>query len=164
MELVTPGIGLVFWTSVSFVIVLFLLAKFAWKPILKSIHEREFSIEQALKSAELAKEEMRRLKSSNEELLQQARTERDQLMKEARETKDRIVNEAKTIAKAEADKILLSAKEEIKMEKTKAMEELKTQVASIAIQVAEKVIREKLDNDQKQQETVSKALNEINFN
>lgn len=164
MELVTPGIGLVFWTTLSFLIVLFLLGKFAWKPILKSIHEREENISEALQAAKSAKAEMQRLKSSNEELLQQARTERDQLMKEARETKDRIVSDAKNIAKSEADKILATAREEIKLEKVKAMDELKTQVASIAIEVAEKIIRERLDNDQKQQESVSKALEEIHFN
>ncbi|MEZ4720843.1 MAG: F0F1 ATP synthase subunit B [Flavobacteriales bacterium] len=164
MDLVTPGFGLVFWMTLSFLIIVFLLGKFAWKPILKAIKEREDTIQDALEAADRAKEEMRKLKESNESLLQQAREERDQLMKEARETKDQIISEARNKAKEEADKILASSREEIKNEKTKAIEELKGQVAEISFQIAEKVLAEKLADSDKQSESVKKALSEINFN
>lgn len=164
MDLVTPGFGLVFWMTLSFLIIVFLLGKFAWKPILKAIKEREDTIQNALEAADRAKEEMRKLKESNESLLQQAREERDQLMKEARETKDQIISEAKNKAKEEADKILASSREEIKNEKTKAIEELKGQVAEISFQIAEQVLAEKLADSDKQSDSVRKALSEINFN
>lgn len=164
MELVTPGFGLVFWMTLSFLIIIFLLGKFAWKPILKSIKEREDGIQDALEAADKAKEEMRKLKDSNESLLQEARTERDAMMKEARETKDRIVAEAKNKAKEEADKIIAASREEINNEKVKAIAELKNQVAEISFEIAEKVLSEKLSDADKQNATVTKALGEINFN
>ena len=136
MDLVTPGFGLVFWTTLSFLLILFLLGKFAWKPILKSIKEREDTIQDALEAAERAKDEMRKLKESNDAILQEAREERDRLMKEARETKDQIISEAKNRAKEEADKILVSTREEIKNEKQKAITELKNQVAEISFEIA----------------------------
>jgi len=164
MDLVTPSFGLVFWTTLSFLTVLFLLGKFAWNPIVKSIKDREESIQKALDAAKLAKEEMRSLQKSNEALLQQAREERDQLMKQARETKEQMISEAKQKARETADKMLADAREEIRNEKTKAMNELKNQVAGIAFEIAEKVLAEKLADKDKQQETVSKALSEIHFN
>ncbi|MEX2596799.1 MAG: F0F1 ATP synthase subunit B [Salibacteraceae bacterium] len=164
MELVTPGIGLVFWMTISFLVVFFLLAKFAWKPILRSLHEREESIDSALASAEKAKKEMEELNSRNEAMLIEAREERDQIMKEARETKSAVIAEAKSQAKIEADKVLSSAREEIKNEKAKAIQELKKEVADISFEIAEKILQEKLSDGDKQKESVKKALNEINFN
>ncbi len=164
MELVTPGFGLVFWTTISFLSVLFLLGKFAWGPILRSIKERELTISDALDSAAKAKEEMRKLKESNDELLREAREERDAMLREAKGTKDQLISEAKTQAKVEADKIIASAKDEIRGEKAKAIGELKDKVAEISFDIAEKVLAEKLSDSEKQTASVTKALNEISFN
>ena len=164
MDLVTPGFGLVFWMTLSFGLILLLLGKFAWKPILNAIKEREDTIQVALESAQKAKEEMRLLRESNDDLLKKAREERDQLMKEARETKDQIIAEAKNKAKEEANKILAATREEIKNEKSKAINELKSSVADIAFEIAETVLGEKLVHADKQSETVKKALSEVNFN
>ena len=120
--LVTPGVGLIFWTSIVFILLLVLLGKFAWKPILAAIKSREESIDEALKSAEKAKLEMQELKAGNEKILAEARAERDALLKEARDTKDAIINEAKTKAKSEADRILTSAREQITNEKNAAIQ------------------------------------------
>ena len=125
MELVTPAIGLVFWMSVTFLFIFFILKKFAWKPILNMIKEREDSIESALQAAEKAKLEMKELQAGNERILAEAMAERDNLLREARETKDSIVNEAKTKAKAEADKLINQALESIRNEKMAAITELK---------------------------------------
>lgn len=164
MDLVTPGFGLVFWTTLSFLILLVLLGKFAWSPILKAIKEREDTIQAAIESAERAKDEMRKLKDSNDALLQQAREERDILLKEARETKDQIISEAKNKAKEEVEKIVSASREEIRNEKAKAITELKDQVAEISFEIAEKVLSEKLSNSDKQSDTVKSALSEIRFN
>ena len=139
MQLVTPAIGLVFWMSITFLSIFFILKKFAWKPILNMIKEREDSIESALQSAEKAKLEMKELQASNERILAEAIAERENLLREARETKDAIVNEAKTKAKAEADKLINQALESIKNEKMAAITELKNQVAALSIEVAEKI-------------------------
>src|SRR5665213_3590913 len=133
MELVQPAIGLVFWMMVTFLIILFILKKFAWKPILGMIKEREEGIEKALKSADDAMETMRELKSSNEKILAEARAEKDVMLKEARETKDAIINEAKVKAKIEADRMVAQARESINTEKLAAITELKAQVATLSI-------------------------------
>lgn len=164
MGLVTPSLGLVFWTTLSFLIVLFLLKKFAWKPILESLKERENTIADALKSAENAKHEMAQLKASNEELLRKARDERDALMKEARDARDLIVAEAKTKATQEADRILAAARENIKNEKMAAVSELKNQVAVLSIEIAEKILRNELSKDEKQKTLVNNLVEEINLN
>src|SRR5690606_9967863 len=124
MELVTPSIGLVFWTFVSFLILLMILKKLAWKPVLAAIQERERSIEDALNKAELAKQEMARLSSENEQLLKEARAERDEILKEAKELKDQIVNEAKTQAQTEGAKLIEKAKQEINNQKVAALDEV----------------------------------------
>ena len=164
MELVTPAFGLVFWMLVTFLIVLFLLKKFAWKPILDMIKEREESIENALSSAEKAKNEMASLKSSNEKILSDARLERDALLKEAREMKESMINEAKGKASAEADKIVSAARETINNEKMAAITELKNQVATLSIEIAEKVLRQQLASDEKQKAYVKQLLDEVKLN
>lgn len=164
MELVTPGIGLVFWTAVVFVILLVLLSKLAWKPILGAIKQREESIDQALKSAEKAKADMAALQASNEKLLQEARLERDSILKEARDAKEQMIAEAKTKANAEADKILVQAKAAIQNEKVAALTELKNQVASMSIEIAEKIIRAELANDDKQKVLVQNLLKDVTLN
>jgi F-type H+-transporting ATPase subunit b len=138
MKLVTPDFGLVIWMSLTFLTVLFLLSKFAWKPILKMIKDREESIEGALQSAEKAKQEMVRLQSNNESLLREAQLEREAMLKAARDAKDAMINDAKATAKAEADRMISLAREAINNEKQAAVTELKNQVAQLSLQVAEK--------------------------
>jgi F-type H+-transporting ATPase subunit b len=164
MELVTPSIGLMFWTSLVFVILLFLLAKFAWKPILKSVKEREVKIESALEASEKARTEMALLKSQNEDLRKEALVERDALLKEAREIKDKMVAEAKVTAKEEGERIIESAREAIKNEKMAAVIEIKNQVATLSIEIAEKIVKEKLSTDEKQKTLVDGLVEEINLN
>jgi F-type H+-transporting ATPase subunit b len=162
--LVSPGIGLIFWTSIVFLLLIFILGKFAWKPILKAIKEREEGIENALKSAEKAKLEMEELKAGNEKILNEARNERDLLLKEARETKDAIVNEAKVKANQEAERILSNAREQINAEKNAAIADLKSQVATLSIDIAEKILKSELSTDEKQKALVNNLMKDVNLN
>ena len=164
MELVTPEIGLIFWTTIVFLILLAVLKKYAWKPILSAVDERNKSIEDALKAADKAKNEMLALNTDNERILAEAKKERDALLKEGREIKDNIIAEAKDKAKLEADKILITAKEQINNEKMKAITELKNQVAEISIDIAEKILKSELSDENKQKELIAEALksNELN--
>jgi F-type H+-transporting ATPase subunit b len=164
MELVKPSIGLIFWMAVSFSIILFLLKKFAWKPILGMIKEREESIESALAAAEKAKEEMKALQSNNERILAEARAERDTLLKEAREIKDKMILEAKTTATKEGERMLAIARENIQNEKMAAITELKNQVATLSIEIAEKILKSELSSDEKQKSLVNTLLKEVNLN
>lgn len=164
MELVTPGIGLVFWMTLSFSILLFILTKFAWKPIMKMIREREQSIEAALLSAEKAKDEMAKLQANNEQLLKDAREERDSMIKEARAIKDQIIAEAKQLASVEAKALVEGAKETISLEKKAAINEIKNQVSSLSLEIAEKILKTTLADDAKQKELVAKLLDEIKLN
>jgi F-type H+-transporting ATPase subunit b len=162
--MITFDPGLIIWTTIIFTLLLVFLKKFAWKPILSAVDERNKSIEDALKSADKAKEEMALLNADNERILAEARIERDILLKEAREMKNEIVNEAKKQANSEADKILLSAKEQINNEKLKAITELKNQVADMSIDIAERILRSELSDVNKQKELVAQVLksNELN--
>ena len=164
MELVTPEIGLIFWTTIVFLLLLIVLKKYAWKPILAAVDERNKSIEDALKAADKAKKEMLALNTDNERILIQAKKERDALLKEGREIKDNIIAEAKDKAKLEADKILITAKEQINNEKMKAITELKNQVAEMSIDIAEKILKSELSDKNKQKELIAEALksNELN--
>jgi F-type H+-transporting ATPase subunit b len=164
MELVKPEFGLVFWMTVSFLIVVFILRKFAWGPILSSLKERETSIEDALNAAKKAKDEVANMKAENEQLLKQARNERDMMLKEARDTKDAIVNEARAKAQTEADRMISSAREAIQNEKMAAITELKNQVATLSIEIAEKVIRQQLASDDKQKALVNDLLKDVKLN
>ncbi len=164
MELVTPAIGLIFWTTIVFILLVILLKKYAWKPILTAVNNRNESIEKALKTAEKAKVEMENLNADNERILAEARMERDGILKEAREIKNNIVNEAKVKAKKEAEKILASSKEQIINEKMKALTELKNTVAEMSIEIAEKVLKSELSNKEKQEELVTNALKETELN
>ena len=158
MELVTPGLGLIFWTSVVFLLLIFLLKKFAWSPILKAVDDRNKSIDEALSSAEKAKVEMEQLSANNEKILQQARIERDSIIKEARAIKENTISEAKSKASSEAEKIILSAKEQISNEKMKAMIELKNEIADISIQMAEKIIKSELKDVKSQKKLIEETL------
>jgi F-type H+-transporting ATPase subunit b len=164
MELVKPAFGLIFWMCISFGLILFILKKFAWKPILNMLHEREESIQNALDSAEKAKEEMKALQSSNERILAEARAERDAMLKDARETRERVIAESKAIAKKEGDRLLASARENIQNEKNAAITELKNQVATLSIEIAEKILKSELSSDEKQKTLVNTLLKDVNLN
>ncbi|HQS51070.1 MAG: ATP synthase F0 subunit B [Sphingobacteriales bacterium 17-39-43] len=162
--LVSPDPGLFIWSTVAFLILFFLLSKFAWKPIVKALDERERSIEDALSKAEMAKAEMAKLISENEDLLKEARLERDNILKEAKEIKDQIINDAKDQAKAEGTKLIEKAKDEITNQKLAAMAEIKNQVSSLSLAIAEKVLRKQLEDQDKQQALVNDLLKEVKLN
>jgi F-type H+-transporting ATPase subunit b len=164
MQLVTPGIGLLFWMLVSFSLVLFVLGKYAWKPIMKGIHQREDTIEKALEAANDAKKEMLQLKAGNEQLLRDAKDERDALMRDARKVKESILTEARERANEEAARILENARENIQFEKMAAINELKNQIATISIEIAEKLILKELENKKQQQELTEKLLKNVKIN
>jgi F-type H+-transporting ATPase subunit b len=164
MELIKPGIGLIFWMSISFLIVVFILGKFAWPMILKALKDREESIANALNAARKAKEEMAALTADNEKLLMKARAERDQLLKEARDTRDSIVAEARNKAQAEANKIMAQTRESINNEKMAAITELKNQVAAMSIEIAEKILRHELSNDEKQKNLMENLIKDYSMN
>lgn len=164
MALVTPGLGLIVWMTIAFLVVWIGLGKFAWPSILETIKEREENIANALKSAENAKAEMAKLQSDNERILKEAREERDTILKEAKELKDKMIAEAKGQAQVEADKIVASARENIEAEKTAAMAEIKGHVAALSIEIAEKVLRSELDDAAKQQKLVEGLLADIKLN
>ena len=158
MELVTPGIGLIFWTSVVFIVLIILLKKFAWSPILKAVDDRNNSINEALSSAEKAKSEMEQLSADNKKILNEALIERDAIIKEARDIKIKTIADAKNNASIEAEKIISSAKEQIKNEKMKAMTELKNEIADISIQMAEKIIKTELKDAKSQKKLIEEDL------
>ena len=159
--MLTVSYGTMIWMSIAFLVVLFLLKKFAWGPILKAIKDRENHIEESLQMASNVKKEMQELQASNEKLLQDARSERDQMLKEARIAKDEIINEAKTKASEEGSKMINNAREVIENEKMAALVTLKNEVGKLALEVAENVIRERLSDDAKQNELVTKLLSEV---
>jgi len=164
MDLVTPGFGLIFWTSVVFIILLVLLKKMAWSPILNNVDARNKSIEEALEAAKNAREEMSNLKADNDRILKEARAERDELLKEARELKANIISEAKNVAKDEADKMIASAKVVIENEKAGAISELKNTVGSLSVDIAEKVLRAELKDVDKQNAFIAEMLKDIKLN
>jgi len=161
MDLITPGLGLVFWTAITFLCLLFILKKFAWKPILDSVNEREDGIKNALASAEDAKKEMQNLNASNEQLLKDARAERDALMKDAREIKDKMISDAKEEAKEVTSKLIENAQASIEQEKQAALAELKKQVAELSIGIAETVIKKELTSKEDQLKLVEGILKEV---
>ena len=160
MELVTPAIGLIFWTTVVFTLLVLLLKKFAWKPILSAVDERNQSIKNSLAQAEKARNEMSELTANNEKIIAQAKVDRDIILKEARDMKNEIISEAKDKANKEAEKLVSTAKEQILNEKMKAITELKNHVADLSIEMAEKILSSELSDVAKQKELVKKALKE----
>ena len=156
--------GLFFWQTLIFLLLVFLLKKFAWKPILDAVNEREEGIKNALLSAEIAKKDMQNLKSDNEKLLAEARVERDVMLKEARDIKDKIVSEAKAEAQVQAGKMIEQAKAAINSEKNAAMAELKNQVSSLSIEIAEKVLKSELTDKASQTKLVEKMLGDVKLN
>ena len=155
------SIGLFFWQTIIFILLIFLLKKYAWKPILDAVNEREEGIKNALLSAEKAKEEMASLQSDNEETLKKARAERDSLLKEAREMKQQLIDDAKNEAQSEAKKIIFQAQETIQNEKKAAISDLKNQVATLSIDIAEKVLKEKLSDDKTQMNLVKDLVKDV---
>ena len=164
MDLVTPALGLIFWSVLTFLFLLFILRKFAWKPILDAVNEREEGIKDALLSAENAKKEMQNLKSDNEKLLADARLERDAMMKEAREIKEKMINDAKSEAQLQGEKMIAQAKAAIESEKNAAMAELKNQVSTLSLEIAEKVLRDELSNKESQTKLVVQLLGDAKLN
>ncbi|HNW97655.1 MAG TPA: F0F1 ATP synthase subunit B [Bacteroidales bacterium] len=164
MELVTPHIGLIFWMTLSFALLIYILGKFAWKPVMKALKERENSINDALKAADKAREEMSQLAFSNEQLIKEAKEERDVLLRDARKIRDNVIDEAKIKAEEEAKRIIETAKENVHFEKMAAITDLKNQLAILSIEIAEKILKEELSKSEKQKELIDKLLNEINFN
>jgi F-type H+-transporting ATPase subunit b len=154
------SIGLFVWQTVLFLALLFLLRKYAWKPILSAVEEREEGIKSALDAADNAKKEMEALNADNERILREAKAERDAILKEAREIKDGIIAEAKAQATVGADKVMSSAREQINNEKMAAITELKNQVADLSIDIAEKILKSELKDNTKQKEIVKNALKE----
>ena len=164
MELLQPSFGLIFWMCLTFGILIFILTRFAWKPIMKMLSEREQSIEDALNKAEEAKKQMENLKADNEKLLAQARAERESILREAKEMKDGIIAQAKATADSEAKRMIATAKESIDREKQAAVADLKNQVASYSIEIAEKLVRKKMESNKEQEELVNKAISKFQLN
>lgn len=164
MDLLTPGTGLIIWQLVIFLGLFFFLAKFAWKPILASLKEREESIQTALDSAVKAKEEMAKLQAGNEQLLKEARLERDKIIRDARDAGNRLHDQAQADAKKISDKMIDDAKAVISTEKNAAMRDVKAQVAMFSLQIAEKLIKKNLSSDQAQKDLVSEFLKETKLN
>ena len=164
MGLVTPGIGLIIWMTIAFLIVWVGLGKFAWPAILETIKEREENIANALKSAENAKVEMERLQSDNEQILKQAREERDTLLKDAKEIREKMIADAEKDAKVKAEKMITDAQAGIEAQKNAAMAEIKTHVAALSVEIAEKILKSELADEKKQKELVDNLLNDIKLN
>ena len=164
MDLLIPEIGLVFWHTISFLLLLFLLAKFAWKPVMKAIGERERSIENALDAAEKAKQEMARLTSENEALLKEARAERDLILKEAKEIKEQLLKDAKDQAQVEGNRMIEKARIEINNQKAIAMDDVKNQVSKLSLEIARKVLQQELADKNRQEVLVGELLKEVKLN
>ncbi|MTI31926.1 F0F1 ATP synthase subunit B [Xanthovirga aplysinae] len=164
MDLIIPEAGLVIWQTVVFLVVLFVLGKFAWKPILNGLKERESSIENALESAKQAKEEMARLKADNEKLLEEARAERDKILKDAVKAANEIKESAKEDALKIGEKMIEEAKATIIAEKKAALKEVKSQVATLSLQVAEKLLRKNLEGEAAQKDLVNDYVESIKLN
>jgi F-type H+-transporting ATPase subunit b len=164
MDLLKPNFGLLIWTLLAFIIVLFILGKYAWPAIVKGLKQREQSIADSLSTAERIKAEMAMMKSENEVLLAKAREERALMMKEARETKDKIINEAKEQAKIEANKIVVEAQAAINTQKMAALTEVKNQVGKLVIEVSEKILRRELGNKEAQEAHIKGLVDDVKLN
>ena len=164
MELLSPDLGLIFWQLIGFLLLLFLLGKYAWRPILGALNERETSIEQALSAAEKAKAEMAQLKSENEQLLADARKEREAMLRDATAAANKLREEAREQASEESARIVADAQASIEVQKQAALAEIKHQVGDLSLVIAEKILREKLDDSEKQKDYVARLVNDLNQN
>ena len=164
MDLITPDFGLIFWTVLVFVILLVILRKYAWKPILKGLEEREHTIADSLSQAEDARAEMASMKAENERILQEAREERGKILREAKEVSNIMKSEAKEIAKTEGAKMLDEARREIENQKNAAMGEVKSFAADLSVQIAEKILRKELSDNGKNKAYISRLVSELSTN
>ncbi len=164
MKLLLPEFGLLIWTLLAFLVVLFILGKFAWPTIVKGLKDRESSITDSLATAERVRAEMAQLKSENEALLAQAREERAAILKDARDVKDRIINEAKEQAKAEAGKIITDARSVIEVQKMAAITDVKNQIGNLVVEVSEKILRRQLENKPEQERYIKQLAEEVKLN
>jgi F-type H+-transporting ATPase subunit b len=164
MDLLTPSFGLIIWTLVAFLVVFFILKKYAWKPILKSLNDREKNISDSISSAEKVRGEMADLKNENEILLAQAREERAIMMREAKETRDKIISEAKEQARTETNKIIAGAQDAINQQKMAAITDLKNQVGNLVVEVSEKVLRRELSNKEEQEKYIQQLAANVELN
>jgi len=164
MELVTPGIGLLFWMLLSFGIVLFVLKKFAWKPILQALKNREDTIEGALKAADNARAEMAQLKANNDKILEETKAERENMIGEARQLKEKMIADARDASKVEADKIIAKAIAEIENQKNAMINDMKDQIAVLSVEIAEKILNETLAHDNKQEKYVADLVDKLKLN
>lgn len=158
------GLGLFAWNFIAFLVLLFILAKFAWKPILKSLNEREEKIADSIATADKVKAEMAQMQSENEALMAQAREERAAMLKEAKETRDKMISEAKEQAKLEANKIVAEAQQAINNQKMAAITDVKNQVGALVVEVAEKVLRRELANKADQENYIKELSNSVKLN
>ena len=164
MDLLLPDLGLILWTLLAFLIVFYILKKYAWKPILTSLNEREKTISDSIATAEKVKAEMAQLKSENEALLVKAREERAVMIKEAKDTADKMLSEAKDKAKSEYDRIVFEAQAAIEQRKMAAITELKNQVGNLVIEVSEKILRRELNNKQEQETYIKQRADDAKLN
>ena len=164
MDLILPDFGLLFWTALVFILLLFILTKFIWKPILSTVNERELKISDALELAVKTTAEMQAMQAENQNILKEARAERDAIVKDAKEIATKMVADAKDNAKKESEKVVVAARQIIEAEKTAAIAELKSQVATLSIEIAEKVVRAELDSSDKQKALAEKLVGDINLN
>jgi F-type H+-transporting ATPase subunit b len=163
-SLTTPGVGTIFWSALIFVLFLLILSKFAWKPILSAVNARDEMIKGSLESAERAREEMLKLQSDNEAILHKARQEREGILKEAREVRDKLIFEAKGKAAVEAEKLIEKARTAIESEKRIAVADIREQVATLSVEIASKLMGEKLLKTGEQEKLINNYLKEIDFN
>ena len=164
MDLLTPGTGLLFWQTIVFLALFFLLAKMAWKPILSSLKEREESIQTALDAADRAKKEMAQLTAGNERLLKEARDERDKILRDARDAASRLHEQAQADARKNGDKLIEDARAVINTEKQAALRDVKAQVALFSLQVAERLMKKNLADDKAQKELIDSYIKDIKIN
>ncbi len=164
MDLVTPGIGLIFWSTIIFLLLLILLKKYAWTPVLKAVKGREERIKSALESAEEAKEEMAKLKADNEVIIKEAKEERNKLIQEARGIKVKMIEDAKGLANEEAKKIVESARVKINNEKEAAISDIRKQVAELSVEIAEKILRKTLEDTKEQKNLIESSLDDLKLN
>ncbi len=164
MELIKPDLGLLFWMVLSFGVVLFILVKFAWRPILAALKYRERSISKSLLAAQRAREEMAKIEFGNEKITQLAKIERENLLKEAKEIKNKIIEEARESAKLDAKKIIEEARQSVQHEKNQAINEIKNQIAALSVDIAEKILKQRLGDESLQKELINDLIKDIDLN
>ncbi|OSZ82847.1 ATP synthase F0 subunit B [Chitinophagaceae bacterium IBVUCB1] len=164
MDLLTPELGLFVWTLLAFLAVFFILRKFAWKPILNTLHERETGIADSIAAAERVKKEMGQMQAENEKIMMEARAQSAQMLKEAKDMKESIINKAKEETKAVADKMIADAQQQIQQQKMAALTEVKNEIGKLAVEVAEKVIRKQLATADSQNDYAQMLAEEIKMN